>query len=180
MADEKKDKEKEQKGNRRGMQPASGTLMRHQPRSGWLSGGVDPFFRLREEFNRLFDPLFSGFAGGPSLMDMPRPHGWGFDVDEDDGNINIHAEAPGFEPNDFDIEVQGNRLVLSATKKDETKETDGGHHEWRQQEFYRSLTLPAGVAAEKAEADYHNGILTVKLPKTEESKGRRIEVKGKG
>lgn len=178
MADDKKgkEKEKEQKGNHRGMQPSGGgTLTQQQPRGGSLfGGGFDPFFRLREEFSRLFDPFFSG-----GLMEMPRPQGWGLNVDENDREVIVNAEAPGFEPQDFDIQVQGDHLVLSGSKHTETEEKEGGHHEWRQQELYRSLTLPHGVAADKVEAEYHNGILTIKLPKTEESKGRRIEVKAK-
>ena len=172
MADDKKNKE--QKGNHRGAQTASGTMM--APNRGGMatSGGVDPFYRLREEFNRLFDPFFSG---GRGFWEMTRPEGWGMDVDEDEKNLTVHAEAPGFEPDDFDLQVQGNQLVLCACTKGETDEKDRGYHEWRQREFYRSVMLPTGVSAEKAEADYHNGILTVKLPKTEESKSRHIEVK---
>ena len=51
------------------------------------------------------------------------------------------------------------------------------NREWRRQEFYRSVPVPAGIDADKVEATYRNGILSVKLPKTEQGKGRRIAVK---
>jgi HSP20 family protein len=73
------------------------------------------------------------------------------DLQEDDNAVTVRAEAPGFEPSEFDIQVRGDHLILSAAHK-----TD----------------------PDKAEAAYRNGVLTLTLPKTEQSKGRRIEVKG--
>jgi HSP20 family protein len=68
-------------------------------------------------------------------------------------------------------------LVLRAAHRAEAEEK-GGYREWRRQEFYRSVPLPAGVDADKIDAEYRNGVLTVTVPKTEEAKGRRIQVKG--
>ena len=91
--------------------------------------------------------------------------------------MSVRAEAPGFEPSDFDIQVRGDQLVLRAAHKAEAEEKERGYREWRRQEFYQSVPLPAGIDADKVEATYRNGILSVTLPKTEEGKGRRIQVK---
>ena len=67
--------------------------------------------------------------------------------------------------------------MLRAAHRAENEEKDRGYHEWRHQEFFRSVPLSADIDREKVEATYRNGILNVTLPKTEQAKGRRIEVK---
>jgi HSP20 family protein len=147
------------------------------PRSG--AGAMSyrtgsPLARLRREFDRLFDDFLGGLGGLPGWPEL-RESSWGLDVDEQNDKIVVRAEAPGFEPDDFDIQVRDNQLVLCACQSEETQQ-DGGR-QWHQQELYRSVPLPAGIDSEHVEAQYRNGILTVSLPKTEQSKGRRIEVK---
>jgi HSP20 family protein len=144
------------------------------PRHGAMThyGGYDPLFRFREEFNRLFDQFWPGSA----LTEFGRQHGWGLDWQEDDSAIHVRAEAPGFEAGDFDVQVRGAQLVMCACHESKS-EADGGR-KWEQHEFHRTFMLPSGVDAEHVEAEYRNGILSVKVPKTAESKGRKISVKG--
>jgi len=136
--------------------------------SGW------PIGRLRAEFDRLFDDFIGGLGGLPAFTGMGES-GWDLNIDDQDDKIVVHAEAPGFEPDDFDIQVSGNQLVMCACENEESQQ-DGGRH-WQHKELYRALPLPSEVDAEHVEANYRNGILTITLPKTEESKSRRIEVK---
>jgi HSP20 family protein len=146
-------------------------------RSGSNTIGVrtaSPLVRLRREFDRLFDDFLGGLGGLPGWPEVHESN-WGLDVDDQNDKIVVRAEAPGFEPDDFDIQVRDNQLVLCACQSEETSQ-DGGR-QWHQQELYRSIPLPAGIDSEHVEAQYRNGILTVSLPKTEQSKGRRIEVK---
>jgi HSP20 family protein len=146
-----------------------------QKQGGALTRGGDlPFMlsRLRDEFDRLFDRFaiaWPGFWG--------KEHGWrwGLDVDEQDDAVIVRAEAPGFEAGDFDVEVQEGRLNLRASRKTETKKDEG--RQWSQRECYQSVTVPAGIDKEKVEASYKNGVLTIKLPKTAQGKGRRVTVK---
>lgn len=131
-------------------------------------GGWPPFDRLFEQF----------FRGWPALWAAcGRDWHWGLDVREDDTAVTVQADAPGFEPGDFDLQVRGDQLVLRAAHEEEEGEK-GGPREWRRQEFYRSVSLPPGIDPDKVEAKYRNGVLTVTLPKTEASKGRRITVQG--
>jgi HSP20 family protein len=127
--------------------------------------------RMRDEFDRLFEN-FSGLWQGEG-----NGWRWGMDVEETDEAILVKAEAPGFEPGDFDLQVRDNELVLKASKKVETKDKEGKVKEVRQQECYQSVLLPSGINQEKVDAKYHNGILTVTLPKTAEGKGKKIAVK---
>ncbi|MEX2307265.1 MAG: Hsp20/alpha crystallin family protein [Pirellulales bacterium] len=101
---------------------------------------------------------------------------WGLEVEEEDESVVVRAEAPGFEADDFDVRVEDNRLVLRASKKVETKDEKGKLREYREQECYDSVSLPAGIDKEKVDAKFHNGVLTVTLPKTADSKAKRIPV----
>lgn len=143
------------------------------PRSGAMtrSGGWEPLARLHDEFDRLFDQLSRGMFG----MSAARwDTNWGIDVREDDNNVIVRAEAPGFEASDFDIRVHGDRLVMCACRGSEEEEE--GYRAWRRNEFSETLTLPAEVDADKVKAAYRNGVLTVTLPKAENGKTKRITV----
>ena len=89
----------------------------------------------------------------------------------------VRAEAPGFEPGDFDLQVRGNQLTLCACHQDDSGKTDGGY-QWSRQEFSRTVTLPDDVDPEKVEANYRSGVLTVTLPKAKPSSSRKITVQG--
>jgi HSP20 family protein len=136
--------------------------------------GNSPLTRLRTEFDRLFDDFFRGWGGLPAWP-AERSGGWGLDIDDQDDKIVVRAEAPGFEPDDFDLQVRDDQLMLCACQSEEKQENGG--RRWHQQELYRSVPLPHGIDAEHIDAQYRNGILTVTLPKTEKSKSRRIDVK---
>ena len=102
---------------------------------------------------------------------------WGVDLEEKDDALVVKAEAPGFEANDFDVQVEDHRLVLRATRKSETKDKKGTMVQ--QQEFYQSVTLPTDIDKDKVDATYHNGVLTVTMPKTAAAKGKKVAVQGK-
>jgi HSP20 family protein len=132
------------------------------------------FARMRDDMGRLFErfaanwPVIAGESGGWQ---------WEVDVKNEPNAVVVRAEAPGFEAADFDIQVRGNQLVLQASKKTTADEPKKGHFEEVQTECYEAFTLPAEVAPDKAAAKYHNGVLTITLPKTEAGKGQRIAIK---
>jgi len=130
---------------------------------------------MREEFDKMVEQFFGSW---PMSEIGGRPMNWGWDMQEDDGSITVRAEAPGFEPSDFDVHVSGDQLILKASHQAQTGEKEKGYREWQQQEFYRAVSLPQGTDPERVDATYRNGILTVVLPKTEQSRSRRITVKG--
>jgi HSP20 family protein len=138
--------------------------------------GWEPLRRMRQEFDRLFDQALGGWpAPWEGIGDDQH---WGLDVDESENDVVVRAEAPGFEPDDFDIQVRGDQLVLRAAHKAEAEEPRRGYRECRRQELYRSVPLPPGIDADNIQATHRHGVLTVTLPKTEQSKGRRITVQG--
>jgi HSP20 family protein len=68
-------------------------------------------------------------------------------------------------------------LVLSASKKVETKDEKGKVKEYREQECYECVALPTGIDKDKVDAKYHSGVLTITVPKTAEGKAEKIAVK---
>lgn len=143
----------------------------------------DPFRDLRtlqEEVNRLFTGNLNrnfdeeGIARGawsPSV-----------DIYENKEQIVLEAELPGMNRDDFDLSVENNVITLRGERHFEKKnETDNYHRVERAYgSFTRSFTLPNTVSAEGAVAEYKNGVLRVALPKREETKARRIEIKTDG
>lgn len=149
-------------------------------RSTDLSRGVWPDFgfpslnRLRQEFDDLWNKFYSEV---PALWNAERADlRWSFDVADTPDSFVVTAEAPGFDAADFNVELRGDHLVLQAKKSREEKSKD--KESFASTEFYRAMTIPAYVAADKIEATYDKGVLTVTLPKTDEGKGRKIPVKG--
>ena len=127
-----------------------------------------PLSLFRNEFDTLFDRFFGGWPG----MDDGWS-GWGLDLDETDGEVTVKVDAPGFEPGDFDIQVSGDTLRITAERK--TGDADKRSYERR---FQRAVTLPAAVNADQVEAKYRNGVLELTLPKAEQAKWKKIAVKG--
>ena len=95
-------------------------------------------------------------------------------VKESDGEFNVEFAAPGFNKNDFKINVEENILTISAEKEKEkeTKEEEGRftRKEFSYSSFSRSFTLPQTVNTENIDAKYHDGILRLTIPKKEEAK----------
>jgi len=137
-----------------------------------------PLRRLREEMDMLFDRFFGHWPAPEEAPALPERF-WDVDVEEADKEVVVRAEAPGFEPKDFDIHISGNTLTIKAEHKEEAEEKETGYRRWEQRygQFQRSLPLSTDVNTDKVEARYHSGVLEVHLPRTEPSPRKRIEVK---
>lgn len=143
---------------------------------------VRPWFRrgplesIREEMDELFSRTFSE---GADLWAASRivPS---LDLAETDNALEVRMDIPGMDAKDIDIQVNANVLTVSGERKEEREEKGKTYHriECRAGTFSRSVTLPCQVKEDAVDAHYKNGILTIKLPKTEEAKARKINVKG--
>jgi HSP20 family protein len=128
--------------------------------------------RMRDEFDRFFEQMTREFG------DMnDGGWRWGIDVEDKDDTIIVRAEAPGFDTDDLDVRVEDHHLVLKASKKNETRNEQGKLQEYREQECYEMVALPAGIDKDRVDAQYRNGVLTVTLAKTDDGKAKRINVK---
>ena len=140
--------------------------------------GGHPLGRLRDEIDSLFDRFFNAWPAPPKWS-LGADRFWDMDVEETDKEIVVRAEVPGFEANDFDIHIDGNLLTIRAEHKQEAEEKQGEVHMWERRfgRFQRTISLPTAVDADKVDALYRNGVLQLRLPRTEQSQRRRIEVK---
>lgn len=107
---------------------------------------------------------------------------WGVlaaEVNVDDDVVEIRLEAPGMDPEDFEIRVADDVLVVQGEKKVERERRDGQYHimERAYGAFERAVRLPVPVDETRAQARYDRGVLEVSLPRSPAHKARRIEVK---
>lgn len=100
------------------------------------------------------------------------------EITETDKQINVNAMVPGFKPEEIEISVDGNVLILSGTTEMENKREDENtfYSEWRSNRFFRHLALPAEVNAEKVKANLKDGVLHLKLPKAAPHEAKQIAV----
>ena len=142
---------------------------------------VEPWSDLRREIDRLFDSVLSG----PSLNSTQGGQSWMplMDVDDEEDLLRLSFEIPGVNPDDVNVSVENGVLTVSGEKKFERKtgdEKQGPYSvERRYGRFERRIALPQSVDTDRVAAHYENGVLTLELPKSAESRKRKIEI-GRG
>jgi len=132
---------------------------------------------VRDEMNRLFDSVFSGW---PERRESLLEGDWApsVDVAEMEEEIVVTAELPGIEQNEVEISIADNVLTLKGEKKEETEEKKKNYHRIERSygSFQRSIGLPTGVQADKATAKYKDGVLRITIPKAEEAMPKQIKI----
>jgi len=128
---------------------------------------------LEDFFNR----DITSFFGNDASISQPSVN-----VVETENDFRIDLAVPGLDKEDFNLEVDRNRLTISAEKehREEVNEDQFMRREFNYTSFTRSFQLPETVNAEAIAANYKNGVLSVTLPKLEEMKGepvKKIEIK---
>jgi len=124
-------------------------------------------FGLGREIDELFSSLFS----------MPARDSWQPSTESytKDGKLELRVDLPGVNAKDVEISLDGTQLVIRGERKSEREEKNG-YREVRYGKFERRFTVPKGIDAEKAEAQYQNGVLALTLPLPEAQKTKRIVV----
>jgi HSP20 family protein len=139
----------------------------------------DPFgdmLSLRQAVDRLFEdawvqPSATNAAGAAGMLPV--------DLYETAEDVVVTASVPGVTPEDIEITVQADVLSIRGASRTEEVTDQAKYHrrERRLGQFVRQLALPVGVDSDRAEARFENGVLTLRLPKAEQAKRRRIEVR---
>jgi len=153
----------------------------------------DEFRKFEELMNRMFGE-FSGMWDLQRRRNLPMlPSGEGLipgvgltiggkrpfvDIVETEKEIIATAEMPGLDKNDIDINITDDKLEISAETKheEEKKEKDYIYRERRSGNYYRSISLPASIDSSNAKASYNNGILEIKMPKSEIKKKTALKI----
>ena len=129
-----------------------------------------------EPFSREVDRLFDAFFG----QDRDATRRWvpPMDLVEAEDHFVLKADLPGLTEDDVKIEVADGTLTISGERKPAHERTERGWYRIERSfgSFSRSLTLPEGIDADAIKAEFHNGVLELRIPKPEERKPRRIEI----
>ena len=140
-----------------------------------LGSAVAPLLRLHNDMNRLFEGFFE------DLPDV-RPYGAAYpalNTWEDGDSAYVEAELPGLGMDDVEIFVSGNEVTINGQRKIEAADGANWHRRERAQgKFSRMLSLPWEIDADKVEAKLQDGVLTVRLPKCESCKPKKVKVLG--
>jgi HSP20 family protein len=140
-----------------------------------------PFRELpsfRDEFDRLFEDFWGRWPHWP-LLAPEREWSPALDVSETKDKMLVKVELPGVDPKDIDLSVEGDLLTIKGERKQEKEEKEEDFH--RIERFYgafsRTLRLPASAEYDKVSASYKDGILKLTIPKKEEAKAKKIQIK---
>jgi HSP20 family protein len=150
--------------------------------AGERENDSNPLMTLQRDINHVFEDFWhkveNGWNGRNEVVGMFGPS---TDVTETEKNVDVSVELPGMTEKDIDISLSSDAMTIRGEKKIEHEEERKGVYmsERSYGSFYRTIPLPAGVDADKADATFKNGVLTVSLPKTPEAqaKVKRIPVK---
>lgn len=133
-----------------------------------------PFMQLRREMDRLFEDFFRTpvFGGGAGVAVWPS-----VEVSDSDDEVRVTAELPGLSDKDVELTVQDGMLTLRGEKKSESEDRDRGWSERYYGRFERRIALPDGADEERCEANFRDGVLTVRMPKSESAaRARKIPI----
>ncbi len=149
------------------------TLVRWEPTRDLLS--------FQDAVDRLFDWSLDDWFFRPLTPRWAREEMLAVDIYETDDHLVVKAAIPGAKAEDIDVSITGDTLTIKAETKEEQeiKRENYLRRERRFGSFRRSIVLPEGLETDNVEADYTNGVLTLKFPKSEEVKPKTIEVKAK-
>ena len=139
----------------------------------------DPFrdmLSMRRAMDRLFDRAIEPSWSDTTMWDLA------LDVVENKDDFVVKASLPGINPDDLEITFTDNVLTIKGETKEDKEFKEEQYHlrERRQGIFSRSISLPNRVKADAIEASYDAGVLTLKLPKVDEVKPKRIAIKVNG
>jgi HSP20 family protein len=142
----------------------------------------DPFddlVSLRESMDKLFEEFFTR---RPERGRVPVVWQPAIEAYETDHDVVVRAELPGIDPKQVEISVTEDTLTLKGEARTEQEEKKRNYYrrELRYGAFVRSIALPSGVQGDKASASYKNGILEIKVPKSERAKPKTVKVEVAG
>jgi HSP20 family protein len=136
----------------------------------------DPFqemLNLRRTVDRLFD------NANPDREWQAMQWGLAVDVVENKDDFIVKASVPGINPDDLDVSYVDDTLTIRGEVKSDNEIKENQYHlrERRYGTFTRSISLPTKIRGDAIEASYQNGVLSLRLPKAEEVKPKRIAIK---
>jgi HSP20 family protein len=141
----------------------------------------DPFTSLQREMNRLFDQFTSGLGFDMEYRGQPGTWAPMVNVSENDKEVLVEAELPGIDEKNVEVTLTNDTLTIRGEKKEEKEEKGKNFYRMERSfgSFHRDIALPNAVETEKVDATFKNGVLTVRLPKSQQAQKdvKKIDVK---
>lgn len=138
------------------------------------------FGEMERYFEKFFRHPFSLMTPSHMFRDLPRfgEISPSIDIYEEGGDMVVKAELPGITKEDLNVSITENTLTIKGEKKKEQKVEEKDYHRIERSygSFSRSFRLPDNVAGDKAKAEFKDGVLEVRLPKTKETQAKKITV----
>jgi HSP20 family protein len=128
--------------------------------------------QLHEQMGRLMETVWSPVGGGNGGTWMPLA-----DIEETDDSWIVEAELPSVDRDDIDVELLDDELVIKGEIKEKERKGVLRRRSRRTGQFEYRVTLPGHPNEEGIEANLHEGVLSVRMPKAEQERPRRIDVK---
>jgi HSP20 family protein len=137
---------------------------------------LSEFEQVADRMRRLLEQTFGGFGLSAPTTEKG---GWAplVDLEEHDDAYVVEADVPGVKPEDVDVELVGNELMISGEIKEKERKGTVRRQSRRTGRFDYRVSLPTHVDSEKVEAKLSDGVLQVRVPKSERAQRRRIEIK---
>ena len=146
---------------------------RSTPASAWDLSNATPFGDVFSDIDQLFNDLGSRYYRTGGIQGYP------VDLYETGEALVLEMAVPGIEADELDISIEGRQLSVQGVVPQ--PEQDDNQRYWLQTiprgDFRRTVTLPTTVQVDQAEATVHNGILKLHMPKVNEARARKIEVR---
>ncbi|HWB12153.1 MAG TPA: Hsp20/alpha crystallin family protein [Pirellulales bacterium] len=135
-----------------------------------------PVERIVEEMQDMMERFWEEGEGPLARLETYYPK---VNLAETDGNLEVSVDLPGMKPEDIKVEMRNGNLVVSGERKEEKEEKGKTYHRIERSygSFCRTVPLPAKVEEGKIDAKFANGVLSVTLPKSEQTKPKQIAVK---
>jgi HSP20 family protein len=134
---------------------------------------INEFEDLQERMSQIMESLFDGpgYGNGGSIWSPP------VDVEETDEAWIVEADLPGAQQDDVNVEVRGSELIVTGEIKERERRGILRRRTRRTGRFEYRVTLPGEADADNVDARLEGGVLTIRVPKSETGKPRRVEVR---
>lgn len=127
---------------------------------------------FRRQMDRLFDEMTGDRSGAFDIQE------WNPAIELNDAgeNLMLKAQLPGLNPDDIDVTVNRDSVSISGEYRHENQNEHSYGSEFQYGKFSRTIGLPVGIKQDQVEADYSNGILSLRLPKVEDAVNHKVKI----
>jgi HSP20 family protein len=131
---------------------------------------------FRKEVDQLMGRFFNG-SNGENALSVWAPR---INVAEKEDAYEVTADLPGMKPDEVNVELKNGELLISGHRSEEHEESGKTWHrvERHSGQFRRMIRLGDDVSADRVSAEYKDGVLRIHVPKSDNAKSRKVEVRG--